>query len=764
MNATNVKSMTGSSDSRVSPEKLTEAIKALARAEGADLVGIAPVSRYEGAPAMLRPQAHLPEAMSVIVMAVHHTDASVDWGGEPNSNWAGPFQIGMIPKLDTMALRIARFVERQGYAAVPLSCTYFWRHRPYKSVPFAHAASFSHMNAFVAAGLGEYGWHGMVMSPEYGPRQRLISVITAAPLIPDPLYSGEKLCDRCNQCEKACYGHNYKPEHLLSSTPMGFTIEGKKFEYANINRWRCFWGEQCHLDMNKLPGVKDVTEDKIYQEMDHGVMRAGHGYMCASFKSCMAKPLRKWDRAYTANPRRKKTIAQITPAELRKGILARAKAAGADRLSIQPLSSFTAIKGNFYEGFRTDDLFDRMDWVITIGRSTPAFLINDNPLSAKNGAVMGKNWEYSNITRGRMMTGTVDIARYLDDLGCEALQVWKSTGTGDLAANMAGWSDEPKGVLVLESVICKAPLTAETLSIPCPLDDLAPEAIAGAVRQRLPQIDLFGTARVDDLQFAEGRALKNLVPGARTIIALGVELPKRVVELAGAQEAECAVSYQYVNYQSTREAVWAAQDIASSLSARGYFAVPLLNLEVNSVGQPIPYVELLPDLRAQSPFAAATGIGTLGKSGFLMTPEFGPRQRLAFVLTDAEFSSAPKEAQTSPCPDDCRACVSGCPVQALQSEKIKKVKISDGNVYPVFERNEVRCQWARCMGMTEGEGSALPGWKLPDLAVPDKLDEASINEALFKKDPIQVRCYHSSPNHSDTQVERCLQACPLGRK
>jgi epoxyqueuosine reductase QueG len=190
-------------------------------------------------------------------------------------------------------------------------------------------------------------------------------------------------------------------------------------------------------------------------------------------------------------------------------------------------------------------------------------------------------------------------------------------------------------VLVLESIVCKAPLAAETLSFPCPLDDLKPEDIPGAIKQRLPQIDLLGTARIEDLQFDDGKELKKLVPNAKTIIALGVGLPKRVVELAGAQEAECAVSYQYVNYQATREAVWAAQDIASSLSARGYFAVPLLNLEVNSVGQPLPYIELLPDLRAQSPFAAATGIGTLGKNGFLMTPEFGPRQRLAFVLTDA---------------------------------------------------------------------------------------------------------------------------------
>ena len=42
-----------------------EELKRKARELGADLVGIAPVARWENAPAMLRPTAHLPEAKSV---------------------------------------------------------------------------------------------------------------------------------------------------------------------------------------------------------------------------------------------------------------------------------------------------------------------------------------------------------------------------------------------------------------------------------------------------------------------------------------------------------------------------------------------------------------------------------------------------------------------------------------------------------------------------------------------------------------------------
>ena len=251
-------------------KELTNAVKNKAIEEGADLVGIAPVSRYEGAPEMLRPQAHLPEARAVIVMAVHHPDGSVNFGAEPNPNFSGGFQVGMIPKLDTMSLRVAKFIESKGYSTVPMSCTYYWRHRKYKSVPYDHASSFSHLNAFIAAGLGEYGWHGMVLSPKYGPRQRLISVMTEAPLIADPLYDGPPLCDRCNLCEKACWGDNYTDENLLDAEPVGFTIEGKRFEHANINRWRCFWGEQCHLDMNDLGSKKDLVEDDLYEAIKEG--------------------------------------------------------------------------------------------------------------------------------------------------------------------------------------------------------------------------------------------------------------------------------------------------------------------------------------------------------------------------------------------------------------------------------------------------------------------------------------------------------------
>ena len=58
---------------------LTSKVKECAYSIGADLVGIAPISRFKNAPIMMSPQGILPTAASVVVCAIHHLDA-MEWG------------------------------------------------------------------------------------------------------------------------------------------------------------------------------------------------------------------------------------------------------------------------------------------------------------------------------------------------------------------------------------------------------------------------------------------------------------------------------------------------------------------------------------------------------------------------------------------------------------------------------------------------------------------------------------------------------------
>ena len=58
--------------------------------------------------------------------------------------------------------------------------------------------------------MGVRGKVGVVLTPQFGPRQRWISIITTAPLNPDPEFEGELCLDRiepgkCGEkCIKAC--------------------------------------------------------------------------------------------------------------------------------------------------------------------------------------------------------------------------------------------------------------------------------------------------------------------------------------------------------------------------------------------------------------------------------------------------------------------------------------------------------------------------------------------------------------------------------
>lgn len=66
--------------------------------------------------------------------------------------------------------------------------------------------------------------------------------------------------------------------------------------------------------------------------------------------------------------------------------------------------------------------------------------------------------------------------------------------------------------------------------------------------------------------------------------------------------------------------------------------------------------------------ASLAGLGFVGKSGLFVTTEFGPRVRLATVLTNIPLTSKPIiESQCA----DCRACVSACPSGAIVGNEYK---------------------------------------------------------------------------------------------
>lgn len=747
-------------------KELTALVKNMAYDLGADMVGIAPVSRFDGQPHMLHPCAHLPEAKSVICFGVHHPDASVEWCGEPNPNFPEAFQIGMIPKLDTMCYRITKMLENEGYPTIGQPCTTYWRHRKYKDIPYEHAATFSHMAAFVACGLGEYGYHGMVLSPEYGPRERIISIITSAELEPDPLYDGAPLCDGCMMCARNCIGQNYDLEKLNDPKFIEFEIEGKKFRYPNINRWRCFYGEQAHLDTTKLASYIKMDEEKLYEAVDTVPRVENHGYMCKSFKHCMTKGKRYWDKKYAPGPRRKKVKSDVSKEEMLEKVVKMAVENGAECMHIEPLSNFENLKQVFDKGFRTDQFFENFSTVITFGRIVHDYDENI-PLESRNGLHIERP------TTDRMTSALIDITRYLDDLGYEAIQDWtyvgisnhdavkgvKVTGISDNSAKNAGWGEKGKKVYAV-SVICNIPFESETRVLrdwnePCcpKLDETS---------SLLEHIEMVSVGDIDGINCDGIEEIKKLYPECKKIVALACEIPERTVELACNQEAEDGGPYAYMHYEILKECIWAGEDLCSALNKKGYFAVTLPDLAIDSYLTIGKLGRHMPDLCANAPFAAAAGLGTLGKSGMLVRPDCGPRMRFVFVLTNAPLENT-KHTTKNLCPNGCTSCAEACPMSALQTDEIKTVNVRNGESYDVMTRDETKCMWSRSLAMCEGAGSGQLGWQIPVMEVPDLITPQKIDEALNAKDKLQTLCYQC-PNFTDIIIERCLQICPIGKK
>lgn len=132
------------------------------------------------------------------------------------------------------------------------------------------------------------------------------------------------------------------------------------------------------------------------------------------------------------------------------------------------------------------------------------------------------------------------------------------------------------------------------------------------------------------------------------------------------------------------------------LEDHGYTAVPIHNPFSFGTGEPVRPGGTRPD-RALSlrVIGCAAGLGELGLSKLLLTREFGPRQRVFTVLTDAPLAEDPVVAPGTGC-DSCGLCRTACPARAIPSDRDIKVRTAD----TVYSHGELNC--AKCYHVHQG--------------------------------------------------------------
>ena len=141
------------------------------------------------------------------------------------------------------------FIEDMGYEAVPIPNISFRNNAPefsdlrvekppLVSLPVeggkpAPDILIDMRAAAFAAGLGEYGWSKVFLTPEFGPMQRFVAMLTDMEIEPDPIFEG-KICDRCMSCARMCTGgaiSKTESDHLV--------IAGHDIEFTKLDVHAC---------------------------------------------------------------------------------------------------------------------------------------------------------------------------------------------------------------------------------------------------------------------------------------------------------------------------------------------------------------------------------------------------------------------------------------------------------------------------------------------------------------------------------------------
>ncbi len=264
---------------------------------GADDVGIGDLDRFDGAPPEMDPRYLFPDAKSLICLIfriprglIRGVEEGTNFYQYPSMGYGGINEV-FAP---TVLYELGRYIELNGFEAAVFrnaggrgSVSDMTGKKERELSPELHGSALSigsettpverslqglqsvrvgipppdvfihfRLGAYIC-GLGEIGYSKMFLSSRFGPLNRQAFILTDAPLEPDPLYSGPKLCNRCMACAVACPG-----SCISRSEEVSIEVARTKVSWGKLDEWSCF-GYYIGAAKSSNPFVKDEMYDSL---------------------------------------------------------------------------------------------------------------------------------------------------------------------------------------------------------------------------------------------------------------------------------------------------------------------------------------------------------------------------------------------------------------------------------------------------------------------------------------------------------------------
>lgn len=162
----------------------TNEFKSLVLEYGADFVGIADPFKLAEISGKKSPFSAMENTKAVIIFGISMPKEIME--EVPDTEYQRMLA-SHFDKLRRIAKKVARWLEEQGF----------------NSYPCHDQEDIEHKKAAELAGLGRVGSHTLLITPLYGPRVHLNSVLTDYSLKFDTILE-TKFCDQCDECIKGC--------------------------------------------------------------------------------------------------------------------------------------------------------------------------------------------------------------------------------------------------------------------------------------------------------------------------------------------------------------------------------------------------------------------------------------------------------------------------------------------------------------------------------------------------------------------------------